>query len=148
MSNWYPNGGSGYPQTEDSLLDVQKRALFKKTFNRINWLASASRTATTSTGAIVNPGYKGIMVTLVVSAITAGGLKIRILTGVGGGTTVHIDTTSITFTGGRTVAVYPGGGTGGNQVCQPALLGDQVIINIEHDTADPITYSAQYHFIE
>lgn len=136
------------PDIEDSLLTIQKKALLKRAYQRVNWLASASRTTTTSTGALSNPGYKGIMVTLVVSSITAGGLKIRILTGVGGGQTVHIDATSITSVGGRTVAVYPGGGTGGNQVCQPALLGDQVIINVEHDTADPITYSAQYHFVE
>lgn len=148
MSNYYPVGGSGFPQTEDSLLEVQKRALFKRSYNVVTALSSASRTTTTSTGTLSNPGYKGIIVTLTISAISAGGLKVRIFSGVSGANTVYLDSTSMTTVSSRTIAVYPGMTSTASQFGSPGIMGPVFAIQVEPDTADAITYTLSYALVE
>lgn len=136
------------PDIEDSLLTTQKKALLKRSYQAVTAFPLASRTSNTSTGVIANPGYKGIIVSLLVTAYTAGGLRIRITTGVGNNNTVHYDSTSLTAALGRTVAVYPGLVSSAAQFASPGVLGTTVTVSVEHDTADPITYSLAYSFIE
>ena len=88
------------------------------------------------------------MVTLTITSITAGGLKLQLLTGVTAANTVYIDISSITAALSRTVVVYPGMSGSAAQLGSPGCIGPVFLINVNHDTADPITYSVTYSFIE
>lgn len=119
-------------------------------------LASASRTSTTQSLDIDCTGFRGLMVTLSVTAVPgAGSLALRIrardpvtgqLVGIWIGTTT---VTTVTL-GAAMFGPGYGGLSGGN----PGVLGgggihlpDTIRIEVNHSTADPYTYSVGYALI-
>jgi hypothetical protein len=112
-------------------------------------LAAISRTTTTATPVITNPGFKGLVVFLNITSVSgAAGVKIRVLTGTVAPNTCYLDSASRTTVSYINVAFYPGATASTSIIYVPAVLGAVFQIQIQHDTSDPITYTVSYSFIE
>lgn len=118
----------------------------------ISALASAERTAHTNSLDLVQFGFKGAIVTLDVTAVTATpSLTLKIQAKMGSKyETLLGASAAVTAVGVHTYIVYPGVGAASGDVVQVAgfPLPTTWRVRVEHADADAATYSVDVAYIE
>jgi hypothetical protein len=156
------DGDTAYRQ--GSLTGSGIGALGAMLFNGTNWdrqrnnvdgtaIASAARTATTSSADITNHNARGIAVVLDVSAASgSGGLQVSIQAKdpvTGNYAALNSAPTAVTSTGTRVYELYPGAVGGGSGIAQVAnvALPRTFRITVTHGDGSSYTYSVGYTLI-
>ena len=109
-------------------------------------LASAARTADTSTPEQVNSAYKGVLLLLRITAVSGtGGLILRLETREEGGSTWAVmsnNYTAITATGLHVFVMYPGGSSApAGAVAFSGVLPYRWRVRVQHSDGSSYTYS-------
>ena len=116
-------------------------------------LASAARTATTTSDTIVNQvGAKGVQLHLYVTASAAGtgGLQVQVMSinpsNPASSLAINALPTAVTATGTTVITLYPGASTSGTQATSGAL-GRLWAVKVTHGNSDTYAYSVGYSYI-
>ena len=127
----------------------------QSTQQQLTVLSSSSRTATTTSDALLNGlGVRGAYVILKVSGAASTPIitpSIQILDPVGGGyVNVLVASSGVTTNGTYTYLVYPGIGSAASGVTQVASfpLANAWRVSVAHDDTDAITYSVGAQLIQ
>jgi hypothetical protein len=146
-----------FPQVGDSPAVTLQRMLARQVrpTDSITGLSSAARLGTATTGLIDCRGYKGILITLAVSAVAGVG-QVRIIPKTGANGAIAADSMNTTAYGGlanQHLAIYPGAtsgtfGTGWN--ARSCVIGNYLSIDVQNISSTPgdeVTYALYYMLI-
>ncbi len=108
-----------------------------------NLMPSAARTETTNSATQTNKGYRGLLVNVKVTAVSAAAaITFRIVCQFPNGSQGWLWTAAaaINAVGNKTYLIYPGVAIGGDERAS-CVLGRTWFVQIQHANADSITYS-------
>lgn len=115
-------------------------------------LASAARTATASVSGPTNYNFRGVMLSLIITAASGtGGLSVRPYgraLSLTGATWITSFPTAIVATGTYNYQIYPGATfSGATNTCWPIVLPMYWGVSVNHGDASSYTYSLEYHWL-
>ena len=124
------------------------------TVGNIVALASASRTTSTTSTVIDTRGYKGVAVVIIWTTTDATltiDLQVRGAVGAAANDIALMPSgpLSVAATGRRTLQMYPGNRTNSTTegIIQAGALLPQIVFQVTHSSANPITYEVRYTLI-